>query len=184
MAKLRENDQPVSAAPREKTGQLIGESAPATPPAAPSLAAAPVAAAPMLLESPHDVAAPPRESMAGVVTLDAEPAVAPEPSSVPAQAPAAVPEPRRIVGLPARPRLRVSYWFEGAELRCEAVLMDESRNLVKRSALERDPAIEGVFTFFATKLARELASSGVLVVPASPAPTEEAEPAASPPESE
>lgn len=130
----------------------------------------------------------PREKMAGVVTLEnpaaAPPATEPAAAAVPAAEETATPAPapvlRRIVGLPARPRLRLSFAFDGAgQLMCDGILMDENRELVRRSTFDpkADPTVERCFSYFATLLVRELAATGALVVPPSaPSPAAEAEP--------
>ena len=175
MATLRENDAPPAEPIRENAGRLV-EAAP--PPASSTLAEH---TASVLLESPHEVPGVPRESMVGTVTLE-NPATSSPTSAEPAPATAtptpAPPAVQRIVGLPARPRLRLSFAFDAkGELSCEAVLMDERRELVKRSTFDpkADPTVERCFTYFATQLVRELAASGVLVVLPSPRPAPEPE---------
>lgn len=107
-------------------------------------------------------------------------AAASAPATSPAT-PAPPPEFRRVVGLPARPRLRVSYWIEGDKLACEATLMDERRELVRRSRVnvDDDPSVARIFSYFATRLVNELRADGVLVA-APPSPSSrEPDPSAS-----
>jgi hypothetical protein len=77
------------------------------------------------------------------------------------------------VGLPLRPRLRVSYFFHGDELKCEATLMDERRQLVRRSQIDTsDPTVERIFSYLAGRLVADLRATGVSVsVPASQPPS-------------
>ncbi len=105
--------------------------------------------------------APLRKKMRAPVSLAAVPPATPAPSS-----PEAPPVARRVMGLPVRPRLRISYDWHGDELICEATLMDEQRQLVHRQRLLPIEGIIGqTFGFFATTLVNHLRAAGVIVTP-------------------
>lgn len=129
-------------------------------------------------ENPNALAAPPTESMANAVTVEApggaESATPREPSTSSPAASAAQPQLQRVVGLPARPRLRVSWWFEGDKLVAEGVLMDERRELVRRAKFDADadPTYGRMFSYIAAQLVADLRASGVILT--APAATAEA----------
>ena len=127
------------------------------------------------------------------------PKAAPRPAAPAASSGPAAPTPaassgpsvQRVMGLPARPRLRVSYGWEGDKLTCEGLLMDERRETLRRSRFvidEKDPTVAQIFTYFATRLVNDLRSEGVLIThhaapapaPASSSAEPTAEPAAAP----
>lgn len=64
--------------------------------------------------------------------------------------------------LPERPRLRVSFWYEGAALRCELVLMSERRELVHRETFEvtRQSTLEQVHAGLVTTAGRLALAKG------------------------
>jgi hypothetical protein len=215
MAELREDDRAVPLPPREKTGALVEDVPGDSPSSAEPSSLAATATPPVLLESPHEVAAPPRESMAGAVTLEAptlegekqeasykwghtavlvespdvisavpresmagavtleapalegpsrreagltsEPSeppspppresmrgartvenpvlpVAVAPPAAPSEATAATAAPNfEALDLPPNPRVRASFWYQDGALMAELVLMNERRELVRRT---------------------------------------------------
>jgi len=170
----QENPNAPAAAPSQSMdgAVLVGDVASSgDAPTAPASAGA-------LLENPHPQAVAPSQSMQGARLVDDEAMVMPsEPPTRPRAQPQPKrpkPEPRRVVELPNKARLRLSFWFEGDELKCEGVLMNERRELVHRrlTTAERDDVIDRVYGLFATDLARDAHASKVLVVPAGPAPAE------------
>lgn len=84
-------------------------------------------------------------------------------------APAEVPAIQRLHALPARPRVRMSFWFEGDALKCEGVLLDEARNLVRRSSVHVGDQEEKIFAYFAAGLVADLRASGAIIVATTPA---------------
>jgi hypothetical protein len=91
--------------------------------------------------------------------------------------------------LPQRPRLRVSFWYEGAAAKCELVLMSERRELVHRETLDVGPGTglervhEGLLSAAATLAhAKGFAATGGVIArqEAPPAPPEGPPPEPSP----
>jgi hypothetical protein len=93
--------------------------------------------------------------------------------------------------LPAKPRLRVSFWYEGEGARCEFVLMGERRELVHRETLDVGPGT-GLETVHAALLAaaatlasaKAFASSGGVAPAAAVATVPPPRPPAPPPSPE
>ncbi len=168
-----ENDAPPVRAPTEPAGVLAGEPVPAR-------SSSVASSAPATVESDAAPARAPTQPggvLVGEASHDAPAAATPAASSA---AVASSPEaPQRVVHLPARPRLRVSYWFDGAgALKCEATLMDERRNLVHRAHIDTtDPTASQIFSWIASRLVAELKAGGAAIaVPVSLAPEEETKP--------
>jgi hypothetical protein len=146
MSTTKENDAPPARPPVENAGVLVEDvvAADASTPAAasePSSGARTLEndAAPARAETEHTTAA---------VDGQAPPALAPSSAEAP--------QLKSVVALPPRPRLRVSYWFEGDKLNGEAVLMNERRELVKRAMLDMsDPVLARIFTYVIAQVTRE-----------------------------
>jgi hypothetical protein len=95
------------------------------------------------------------------------PPASPEASSrALASSAAAVPEPTaaRVVGLPARPRLRITFGWQGDALTCEAAMLDESKRLVHRESFAAGPMLVQVFTWFASQLVQGARAAGAIIM--------------------
>ncbi len=137
-------------------------------------------------ENDADPARAPTES--GGVTRDEVAAVAPmvraAATAASSPAAAATPEPapalgsaQRSVDLPARPRLRISFWFDADKLKCEALMATEGRTIVHRTPVPADgDTVARIYAFFANLLSADLKAGGALVNMPAPAPAAEAEP--------
>lgn len=163
--------------PSEPKGRLVERAAPAA--AVPEVAAA--RAVPVLRAQRLAPQAPPSEPKGVLVgALSSNAPAAPlrgfAPPILEQRAPSDEAEPlRRIVGIPAQPRVRVSYWFEGGALICEAVMMDEAGALVHEARFDQaDPMVWQGFNYYGSRLVRAMRDAGTIVtIPATPAPASE-----------
>lgn len=172
-AEVLENSLPLRQPPTEAAGVLVGETADVIEPehvgsvseVLPSTTADDTV--PVLLESPHEPAAPPVESMEGVVTLEqgessssaepAPPAPAPAPTTISAPPPA-------VRVLPRRPRLRASFHYDHEDaINVELTLMDERRDLIYRTHIKPVPGstIARIFEALVGVVAHAAAQAGV-----------------------
>lgn len=127
-------------------------------------------------ENPHAPPATPTASMDHAVTVEREDA--PHASPPPTRLPAAV-EPA-AQELPARPRLRVSYWFEGDTLKMESVLMTDRRERVHSETVElmTGSTLEKVHALLLTVAATRAKLAGRVAAPPAP-PAEPSRPSSS-----